>query len=369
MRRPTILLIVLSVLAVQSACGGASKPRAASVATGTTAGSTTVTSTTTGPAAPATPLGDALRAVTAGPAARAQFTFGDEAALRRLAHAPASVAQLGTTQLDQRWFGLVGVGASAFLDSAPRLPRAVGIDLFQADRSIALGTPPRLATRLDGARLEPARIAAALRRLGARPTTVAGHPALALGAEGSTHIDGQLGQLGLLTALDRAVLAPAMLVTGGFAEPVGEALGAGGRSLAAVPDYALAARCLGDPVAAMIIPTRMGLVAIGVDRPPPHPAHVVETVCLAGSAARLDAAQRALSAAFPAGRPRDPALRARVAAARVTRAPGVLRAALTLARDAPATVVFSLELSGELGPLLGAACPRSRSTSSGACAR
>src|SRR5256885_14412238 len=101
------------------------------------------TTPTTPAPAPSTPLARALAPVLDGPVARAGVRYGDEAALRRLAHAPRSVTRLGTTQLDQRWFGLVGFGAPAFVASAPQLPGVAGIDLFAADRAVTAGRPPR----------------------------------------------------------------------------------------------------------------------------------------------------------------------------------------------------------------------------------
>jgi hypothetical protein len=232
------------------------------------------TPATTTPAAPATPLAKALAPVLDGPLARAGLQYSDEAALRRLAHAPSTVTRLGTTQLDQRWFGLVGFGASAFVAQAPQLPRLTGIDLFAADRAVTAGHASRQATRLDGARLNSGAIAAALRKLGAK----AAGGLLAIGGEGTVHITGPLGQVGVVSALDRAAVRRGTLVAGAYAADVQALLG-GGRSIAEDPEWAAAIRCLGDVVAARITPSAGHLVAVGVVRPAPHPRAVTGRMC------------------------------------------------------------------------------------------
>lgn len=349
MTRLLALALVLAALLALGGCGGSGGSDAAPTDTS----SVPPPPTPTPP--PTTELSAALAAVAVGPASRTLFLFGDEQALRRLAHAPASVTRLGTTQLDQRWFGLVGFGAPAFVDAAPQLPALTGIDLYRADRSITLGRAPHSATRLDGPRLERARIAAALGRLGAQMRIpngpLAGRIVFALGSEGSIHRDGPLGHLGLVTALDRAVVLPSRFAAGGYYEPLSETLG-NGPSLGEVPTYARAASCLGDPVAALLERTSAGLVALGVDRPAPHPRQVAETLCVVGSDAQLGGVERALRAALPGGSAPARALRARVASATVARAGGFVRAALRLAPSERAGLLFGLRASGALDRLL-----------------
>jgi hypothetical protein len=256
------LALPLLVTVVLAGCGGG--------------GRTTPTTPTT-PAAPSTPLARALAPVLDGPVARAGLRYSDEAALRRLAHAPRSVTRLGTTQLDQRWFGLVGFGAPAFVTAAPQLEPLTGIDLFAADTAVTAGRGTRTVTRLDGARLATAAIEAALRRLGARASA----GTLAIGGDGAVHVSGPLGRIGVVSALNRVVARPGTLVSGAYADTLPAVLG-GGRSIAADPEWAAAIRCLGDVVAASIAPSGGQVVAVGVVRPAPHPRAVTGRVCMSG---------------------------------------------------------------------------------------
>jgi hypothetical protein len=276
------------------------------------------------PSAPATPVARALAPVLDGPLARAGLTYSDEAALRRLAHAPSSVAQLGTTQLDQRWFGLVGFGASTFVASAPQLPRLTGIDLFAADRAVTVGRPPHAVTRLDGRRLDTGAVAVALRRLGARASA----GLLALGGEGAVHATGALGQVGIVSALDRVAIRPGTIAAGAYSADVRAVLG-GGRSIVADPEWKDAVACLGDVVAARIAPSGGRLLALGVVRPAPHPRAVTERVCV------IDAT------------PPVAQLRRTRGVARVT-ARGQ-QATVTLDPSEPAGLLFKMNESGALG--------------------
>jgi hypothetical protein len=299
--------------------------------------------TSTAPPAPATALARALAPVLDGPTARAGLVYSDEAALRRLAHAPSSVTRLGTTQLDQRWFGLVGFGAPAFVAAAPQLPRPTGIDLFAADRAVTVGAPPRTATRLDGARLDTSSIGAALRRLGARRAGTV----LALGAEGAAHLSGPLGSIGIVTALDRVVARPGLIAAGPYASDVSAVLG-GGPSVTTDAPWAKAVRCLGDVVAASIAPNRGRLLALGVVRPAPHPRSVTERLCLVGNI-DVDGIVRSLRG--ESARTRLPATVQAISAEPVER--GTVRATLTLDPREPAGLLFRLAASHALGALLG----------------
>jgi len=265
--RVRIALPLLLLTAVVAGCGGG--------------GSRTTPTTPTTPAAPSTPLARALAPVLDGPLARTGVRYSDEAALRRLAHAPASVTKLGTTQLDQRWFGLVGFGAPAFVTAAPQLQPLTGIDLFAADTAVTAGLGTRAATRLDGPRLAAGAVEAALRRLGARASA----GTLAIGRDGAVHVTGPLGRIGVVSALNRVVVRPGTLVTGAYADTLPAMLG-GGRSIATDPEWAAAIRCLGDVVAASIAPRRGHLVAVGVVRPAPHPRAVTGRICRIDGQAR-----------------------------------------------------------------------------------
>jgi hypothetical protein len=267
------LVLPLLLTVVLAGCGGG--------------GGTTQTTRTT-PAAPSTPLARALVPVLDGPVARAGLRYSDEAALRRLAHAPRSVTQLGTTQLDQRWFGLIGFGAPAFVTAAPQLQPLTGIDLFAADTAVTAGQGTRTVTRLDGARLATAAIEAALRRLGARASA----GTLAIGRDGAVHVSGPLGRIGVVSALNRVVARPGTLVTGAYDDTLPAVLG-GGRSIAADPEWAAAIRCLGDVVAASITPKGGHLVAVGVVRPAPHPRAVTGRIC------RIDGRVRSQTITLP----------------------------------------------------------------------
>jgi hypothetical protein len=271
------LVLPLLLTVVLAGCGGG--------------GGTTQTTPTT-PAATSTPLARGLAPVLDGPVARAGLRYSDEAALRRLAHAPRSVTQLGTTQLDQRWFGLVGFGAPAFVTAAPQLQPLTGIDLFAADTAVTAGHGTRTVTRLDGARLATAAIEAALRRLGARASA----GTLAIGRDGGVHVSGPLGRIGVVSALNRVVARPGTLVTGAYADTLPAVLG-GGRSIAGDPEWAAAIRCLGDVVAASIAPKGGHLVAVGVVRPAPHPRAVTGRIC------RIDGRVRSQTITLPPSAP------------------------------------------------------------------
>jgi len=312
-----------------------------------------------GGAAPQTALLRALADVRSGPQAHAEFDYADLAAVRRLAGYPPSYAGARRSgRLTSRWTRLLGVGsgnlAAAELVLAPR----TGIDLFAADRAISIGQPPKVAVRIDGAALDTAKIERALRANGSKPKRGAGgREYLARGQEGSIDLKRPLTSL-VLALLDRAVVGPHVFAASGFEEPVDEVLG-GRPSLATVPEFATAAGCLGDVIAAQLVSGSLArvpdsaLVAVGVRSPSGPDAPVDEVLCSVTRGAAVASRQAAAlrRAIRVGGQAWSQGVTKETVAVRRGPLPAV-QLVLTRGGQAPPGVVFDLLVRGDAAALL-----------------
>jgi hypothetical protein len=138
-----------------------------------------------------------------------------------------------------------------------------------------------------------------------------------------------------VSALDRVVVRPGLLIAGTHDAAVATLLG-GGRSVLADPKWTAAVGCLDDVVAASITPRAGGLLALGVVRPAPHPRAVTERLCRVGGGDAATLRSRLTA-------------RSQVHSVSVDTAPGVTRATVTLDPRAPAGLLFRMQANGALG--------------------
>jgi hypothetical protein len=207
-------------------------------------------------------LSDALNAVDAGPASERSFAYTDLAALREVTDLPAPGQRIDRDFM--RWNVPATLGAPMLTQRAFGRAGDEGVDLFAADRFVTIG-------------------------LG--------------GKEGATRIDGFEGDAAPLTGLlDASAAEGDTVVVAGEPALRDAALGKGDERLGDRDDYAAAADCLGDVLAAQISPARLAgfppdsgdLVAIGVgggDDPS-------ETLCVVGDAGQVQRSDPALRRAL-----------------------------------------------------------------------
>lgn len=203
-------------------------------------------------------LTDALNAVSSGSASEQSFAYTDVAALRNVTELPTPGERVDPGFM--RWNVPASLGAPALTQRAFSLSDGKGVDLFSADRFVTIG----------------------------------------LGGDGATRIDGLAGDTAPLTELaDASAAQDGTVVVADEAAARDAALGQGDEPLGDRADYAAAADCLGDVVAAQIGPAQQAgfpadagtLVAVGV-RGGDAPADVLCVVGDADQAKRSDAALR-----------------------------------------------------------------------------
>jgi hypothetical protein len=258
----------------------------------------------------------------------------------------------------------LGPNAGSVIEVAPILRRRFGFDPLSAERLVSVGGSYAFGLQLDG--VDGRRLRRALTRAGGRPRTsgqlelvnvgdwaVVPEPLLRAGVRG----------LGARDAFGRALTVLAI-----SARARAALLGRGGRLLDQ-PIYRAAADCLGDVVAARMIPDRLllstelgvDLVALGVDGRR-------EVLCvLGGTAERAGEIAAALetSLASDAREPRTgESMADLVSAVDVSSAPyegvEVVRAELTLAAGQPPGFLFGAVSRGSLVELInGSGEPRS----------
>jgi hypothetical protein len=209
-------------------------------------------------------LDDALHAVSAGPASEQSFAYTDLAALRDVTELPKPGGRLDRDFM--RWNVPASLGAPMLTQRMFSIGDGKGVDLFSADRFVTIG----------------------------------------VGGDGATRIDGFSGDTGALTDLQDASTADGDTVVVAD-EPAArdEALGKGGDPLGDRAEYAAAADCLGDVLAAQVSPAQTtgfpreagDLVAVGV-RGGDEPADVL---CVVGDADQTKQADAALRKALDTG--------------------------------------------------------------------
>jgi hypothetical protein len=258
---------------------------------------------------------DALAEVKSGEAAHKALYWSNIAGLRQVAGYPDHTADLKVDDNRQsRWLLGLSVGAESLargdMTAMDKVGERLGFDYLGAGSSTSIGEPPREAMRLDG--VDGAAVAAAARRLGAKPVQSSGRTILARRDEGKQDFNDPLTNLGVLAGANRISAAGRTAALGAFDEPVDEVLG-GGTSLADEGEYQAAAACLGDgALYAVIYPTSVvkasgTLVAVGARA---DGQNAVELACEVGvppaDAARHVAALRKSlgpNARLPGGEP------------------------------------------------------------------
>jgi hypothetical protein len=203
-------------------------------------------------------LSDALDAVSAGPASEQSFAYTDVAGLRDETELPAPGQRIDRGFM--RWNVPASLGAPTLTQRAFSIGGGEGVDLFSADRFITIG----------------------------------------FGGDGATRIDGFDGDAKPLTGLqDASAAEDGTVVVADEADARDAALGQSGDPLGDRAEYAAAAACLGDVLAAEIGPAKLAgfpadagaVVAVGV-RGGDDPTDVLCVVGDGDQAQRADAALR-----------------------------------------------------------------------------
>jgi hypothetical protein len=190
----------------------------------------------------------------------------------------------------------LGPNAGSVVEAAPRLRRRFGFDPLSAERLVSVGGSYAFGLRLDG--VDGRRLGRALTRAGGR-VRQSGRLKLADVGDYAV-VPEQLLEAGVHGLGARDAFGRDLTVLAFSARARASLLGRGDRLLDQ-PIYSAAADCLGDVVAARMIPdklllsTELGvdLVAVGVE------AHEREVLCvLGGSAERADEVATALAASL-----------------------------------------------------------------------
>ncbi len=217
----------------------------------------------------------------------------DQAALRDLGGEQGAISEA------------LAPNASAVYAASPALARRFGFDPRRAERLLSVGGSYAFGLRMDGVaapRLERIlirdgakhRLEGSATLVDAAPYASVPQPLLDAGVRG-------LGARDAFTA-DATVLA--------ISDTARATLAGGGQRLVDNPTYAAAADCLGDVVAARVIPAKLvrsaelgvDLIALGIERPPPGGSFGHEVICTVGSSAEVaDRSAEALRSALAPG--------------------------------------------------------------------
>jgi hypothetical protein len=309
------------------------------------------------PEPPSGAFAEALESVSASPA-NTGIGVGwlDQAALRRMGGDQGSIGEA------------LAPNAAAVYAVSPALTRRFGFDPRRADRLISVGGSYAFGLRTDGV---PAprllqvlsRDAAGVRRAGqatlvdAAPYASVPKPLLDVGVRGLGARDAFASGFTVLAISDTARAT----------------LLGGGQRLIDNPTYAAAADCLGDVVAARIIPAKLvrsaelgvDLVVLGVERPAPGGAFGHEVICTVGSSAAIaDSSASSLEEALAPGAA-DPitgdTVSDAVAAADVRRLQArgleLVRGRIALAPGQQPGYVFDAYARGSVAAFLGFGAP------------
>ncbi|WP_326646340.1 hypothetical protein OG884_17080 [Streptosporangium sp. NBC_01755] len=342
---------------VVAGCGGAEDPAPATPDARPPGARATLDARPSGaPASPVTGAGESgglremMKALSAGGPAAEYLEYGEMAHWRELGVVTAS----GPEKREERWLPAIGFGFGALGSSARLLPERTGIDVYGAVRAVSLGNPPNTAIRIEG-KQDAAAIRTKLTALGAKPRTIGGQRGLTLAADGAIDPDSVLtSELGLLNRLNQVVVTDSVLVSGASADPVASALG-GNPSLAADPDHAAIAECLGDVVAAAVTvpspPTAVALYGVGLRRPAATTDQAVNVVCVLPRGSKVKetfTGKFTTKAVTQSGTPLSDLVED-IAHDEVGSGDGaVLRATLKIKQDGPVTLVLKMLLTGEL---------------------
>lgn len=311
-------------------------------------------------------LSGALHAVSASPAAREYFEWGDLRTQRQLAGMPGSALE-PSGHLNSRWEQILGIGASQLVPFASTLASKLSIDPYEASAGITIGEPPAFAVRLDGPRIDGAAVAAALRRVGAKQQD-GGLLALPSGSTSPLYTNSAYA---LPPGLVNRASANGHTVAIGQTQAAVSAILGAGATLGDEPAYQAAANCLGDVVWAVIAPPRtLGvqpgpqMIAIGGRRPASASSPAVEVLCAIDHGSRLvenhaAAMRRMLRPTMILPATNEP-IDAVIAASSVARDDSsglqVVRAQLTLRGGQPAGFLFEALENRELALFFATTC-------------
>jgi hypothetical protein len=251
----------------------------------------------------------------------------------------------------------LGPNASAVIEAAPVLRRRFGFDPLSAERLVSVGGSFAFGLRLDG--VDGRQLGRVLARAGGR---VRQSGRLELANVGNyAEVPGPLLRAGVRGLGARDAFGRALTVLAISGRVRASLLGQGDRLLER-PIYRAAADCLGDVVAARMIPERLllstefgvDLVAVGIR------ADRREVLCvLGGTAERADEIVHALEASL-ASNAREPrtgqSIAELIAKADVASSPyegvEVVRAELTLAPGQPPGFLFATVARGSVVELI-----------------
>jgi hypothetical protein len=257
----------------------------------------------------------------------------------------------------------LGPNATSVPEAAPTLRRRFGLDPRAATALVSLGGSYAFGLRLDG--LGAPGLRRALIAAGGRVRAADGAQLLRIG--GYAQVPRPLLTSGVSGLGARDAFAPDRTVLA-ISEMARASLLGRGDSLLAQPDYAAAASCLGDVIAARLVPDALvlstelhtDLVALGIVRPPSGGRPANEVLCLLGGSAadggRHAAALRdslAPTARVPRLGGRVGSRVVRVEVERPTETVEAVRARLGLAAGTRPGFLFDLLAAGALPALLG----------------
>ena len=207
-------------------------------------------------------LASALDRIAGTPAMRAAITFSDMAGIR----------EAGGFEADERrddafthWVRAYGVGAGRLFGSSLALEEASGFDVLAADEAVTVGVPLDLAVAVRGDDLDVDALVEALREAGAEEESVDGVDLLRLAEDNRPTPGGGLDVSGLLNDLNVVIAEDGRVVASPNATSALAAASAGDESLADDPDVAAAVACLGDVLAAHVLPDADDARLIHVD--------------------------------------------------------------------------------------------------------
>jgi hypothetical protein len=173
----------------------------------------------------------------------------------------------------------LGPNAQSVVETAPELRRRFGLDPLAAQRLVSVGGSYAFGLRLDG--IDGSRLRAALLRAGGRPKP--GDDVDLVDVAGYAQVPQPLLRAGVFGLGARDAFRPDFTVLSISANARATLLGRNGGLLIDQPIYRAAADCLGDVVAARMIPERLVLsVEVGIELVAVGIARDREVLCVLG---------------------------------------------------------------------------------------
>jgi hypothetical protein len=173
----------------------------------------------------------------------------------------------------------LGPNAQSVIEAAPELRRRFGLDPLSANRLVSVGGSYAFGLRLDG--IDAARLRASLLRAGGKPKPGDGADLVDVG--GYAQVPEPLLGAGVFGLGARNAFSPDFTVLAISANARATLLGRNGGLLIDQPIYRAAADCLGDVVAARMVPERLLLsVEVGIELVAAGIARDREVLCVLG---------------------------------------------------------------------------------------